>query len=229
MAKIKKKSNIVIERNPIEKFLMSVKDFTKNNVRKVTTVSVSVLLILVISLTLYVVLTKSSEKDMIKFEVIVDDYRSDPSNQGVKDKTIADLKSLISNTRFGFVHEISHYFLGNILFADKKYDEAFHMYEAYIKKSSDDVFVPIAVNKGAICLEEQGKLDDAIALLNKFEADNSGNIAMDQIFYNSGRLYSLKNNQVKAREYFTNLIAKFPESVYAERSKERLLLLSAVK
>jgi len=229
MANIKKKSSIVIERNPIEKFLMSFKDFLKINRRKVAAVSISVLLILVVSLTAYVLLTKSSEKDMMKFEVIVDDYRTDPENREVKDKAVAELKSLISNTKFGFVHEMSHYFLGNILFSDKKYDEAYSMFESYIKKSSDDVFVPIAVNKGAICLEEQGKLDEAIALLNKFEADNSDNIAMDQIYYNTARLYSLKNNQVKAREYFNNLISKFPESIYAERSKERLLLLSAVK
>ncbi len=229
MANVKKKSNIVIERSPVENFLMSARDFTKNNSKKITAISVSVLIILVISLAAYVLLSKSSEKEMIKFEVIVDDYRKDPMNQEVKDKTVAELKALISGTKFGFVHEMSHYFMGNILYSDKKYDEAFQMFEKYIKKSSDDVLVPIAVNKAAICLEEQGKIDEAVSLLNKFEADNPNNIAMDQIYYNTGRLYSLKNDQIKAREFYNKLITKFPESVYVERAKERLLLLSAVK
>ncbi|HPS86027.1 MAG TPA: tetratricopeptide repeat protein [Spirochaetota bacterium] len=229
MANIKKKNTIEIERNPIEKFLMSVKDFSKNNRRKVITVSISVILILIISLAAYVLLTGSSEKQLIKFEQVIDSYRSDPMNQEVKDKTIVELQSLISDTKFGFVHEMSYYFLGNIFFTEKKYSEAYSMFEAFIKKSSDDVFVPIAVNKTAICLEEQGKIDEAITLLNKYESDNSDSIAMDQIYYNSARLYSLKNNQIKAREYFNSVIAKYPESIYAERSRERLLLLSAVK
>ncbi len=52
---------------------------------------------------------------------------------------------------------------------------------------------------------------------------------MDQVLYNTGRLYSLKNDQIKAREYFNKVITRYPESAYAERSKERLLLLSLVK
>ncbi len=159
MANIKHKSNIEIERSPIEKFLMSVKDFYKNNSRKVITVSVSILLILVVSLASYVLFTRSSEKELMKFELVIDNYRSDPLNQEVKDKTIAELQGLIAGSKFGFVHEMSHYFLGNIFFNDKKYGEAYSMFEAYIKKSSDDVFMHIAENKATICLEEKGKID----------------------------------------------------------------------
>jgi len=230
MANIKKKSTIKIERNPIERFLMSTKDFSKNNRRKLVIISSSVLLILVVSLAFYVFFTKSSEKELIRFEEIVDNYRSDSANQELKDKTIVELQSLISDTKFGFVHEMSHYFIGNIFFTDKKYNEAYKMFDAFIKKSSDkQVFIPIAVNKAAICLEEQGKVDEAIALLSKFESDNSSSIVMDQIYYNLARLYTLKNNQIKAREYFNSIISKYPESSYIERSRERLLLLSVVK
>jgi len=230
MANIKKKSSIAIERSPIENFLMYLKDFSKNNSRKVTIVSISLLLILIVSLTSYVLLTGSSEKELIKFEMIIENYKTDPMNQEVKNKTIVELQNLISETKFGFVHEMSHYFLGNILFAEKKYSDAYNMFDAFIKKSSDkEVFIPIAVNKAAICLEEQGKIDDAISFLNKYEQDNSDSIVLDQIYYNSARLYSLKNNQIKAKEYFNNVISKYPESMYAERSRERLLLLSAVK
>jgi len=230
MADIKKKSSIEIERNPIENFLMKVRDFSKNNRRKVMIVSLLILVILVVALASYVLLTRSSEKELIKFEVLVDNYRSDPMNPEVRNKTISGLENLISETRFGFIHAMSHYFIGNIFFTEKKYKEAYDMFEFFIKKSSDDkVFIPIAVNKASICLEEQGKIDEAIAFLVKFESDYSDSIVSDQIHYNLGRLFSLKNNQIKAREYFNNVVAKYPDSIYAERSKERLLLLSAVK
>jgi tetratricopeptide (TPR) repeat protein len=227
---INKKSSIEIERSPIEKMLMSLKDFSKNNRRSVFIVSLSVILLIIISLTSYVLLTRSSEQELVKFENIIDNYRTDPANIDLKNKTIEELQSLIASSRFGFVHEMSHYFLGNIFYLEKKYSDAFNMFELFIKKSSDDeVFIPIAVNKAAICLEEQGKIDEAIAFLNKFEADNSDSIAIDQIYYNSARLYVMKNNQIKAREYFNNVITRYPDSIYAERSKERLFLLSAVK
>jgi len=230
MADNKRKSVIEIERSPIEKFLMSFKDFSKNNRRAVLFGSLGVILLLVLSLTAYTLLTRSSEKELIKFEVIIDTYRSDSTNVEVKNKTITELQNLIASSRFGFVHEMSHYFLGNIYYSEKKYNDAYNMFEAFIKKSSDkEVFIPIAVNKAAICLEEQGKVDEAIALLNKYEADNSDSIALDQVFYNTARLYSLKNNQIKAREYFNNVITRHPDSIYAERSKERLFLLSVVK
>lgn len=229
MANINKKSSIEIERSPIEKFMMYVKEFYRNNRRKVVITAVSVLLLVAVSLTGYILLNRTSEEELIKFELVIDNYRADPFNQEVKDKTIAELQKLISETKFGIVHDMSYYFLGNIYFTDKKFSEAYAMFEAFIKESSDDVFAPIAVNKASICLEEQGKIDEAIALLGKFETDNSDSIVMDQVLYNTARLYSLKNDLVKAREYFNNVITRFPESMYAERSKERLLLLSAVK
>ncbi len=230
MANIKKKSVIKIERNPIEKFLMSVKDFTKNNRKKVVTVSLLLLLLISALLAAHIVFTGSSEKEMIRFEQIIDNYKSDPTNNETKEKTVSELLKLISDTKFGFAHEMSHYFLGNIYYSEKKYSEAYSMFELFIKKSSDnEVFIPIAVNKAAICLEEQGKIDEAITLLSKFEEENSENIVIDQIYYNLARFYYLKNNQIKSREYFNNVISKYPDSVYTERSKERLLLLSVVK
>jgi tetratricopeptide (TPR) repeat protein len=226
----KKKSTIEIERSPIERMLMSLKDFSKNNRRTVLAVFVSAILLLSIFLTSYVLLTRSTEQELVKFENIIDNYRFDSANPDLKKKTIEELQNLIASTRFGFVHEMSHYFLGNIFYSEKKYSDAYNMFEVFIKKSSDDeVFIPIAVNKAAVCLEEMGKIDEAITFLNKYEADNSESITMDQIYYNTARLYVLKNNQIKAREYFNNVITRHPDSIYVERSKERLFLLSAVK
>jgi len=230
MADNKKKSMIEIERSPIEKLLMSFKDFSKHNKKSVLVVSLSVVILIAVSLTGYVLLTRSSEKELIKFEALIDNYRSDSMNVELKEKTIRELQQIIASSRFGFVNEMSHYFLGNIFFTEKKYNDAYNMFDAFIKKSSDkEVFIPIAVNKAGICLEELGKIDEAIAFLNKYEADNADSIALDQIYYNTARLYSLKNNQIKAREYFNNVITRYPDSIYTERSKERLLLLSAVK
>jgi tetratricopeptide (TPR) repeat protein len=230
MPVIKKKAPIEIHRSKIENILMLIKDFSKKNTQKVLYPVVAVVLILSVSLAAYVFFTKSSEKDFVRFEVIIENYRSDPLNQEIQNKTVIELQKLVSETRFGFVHDMSLYYLGNIFFMENKFSEAYDMFTAFIKKSSSsDVFVPIAVNKSALCLEELGKFDEAIVLMNKYDEKNTDNIMNDQINYNIARLYSLKNNQIKAREYFSIVITRFPKSIYAERSRERLLLLSAVK
>ena len=252
MTDIKKKSNIEIERNPIERFLMDVKDFLKNNRRKAVYSAVFVLALFSLSIAVYLFLTKSSEKDMIKFEVIIDNYTktvreksfdvesgSLPAGEKkaleelnkkliseANNKAITELNNLISESKYGFVNKICHYWLGNILFEEKRYGEAYQAFELFIKKSSDNVFVPIAINKAAICLEEDGQIDNAIVFLNKYITGSKNKITIDQIYYNLGRLYQLNNNQIKARESFKHVVDEYPESVYANRSKERLFLLS---
>jgi tetratricopeptide (TPR) repeat protein len=255
MPEIKKKSNIEIERNPIEKFLMYAKNFLKTNSRRVVYSAVFVLVLFFLSLTVYLLLTRSSEKEMVRLEIIIDNYTKsvreniiDVENRSLPDrekkaleelnkksiteannKAILELNSLISDTKYGFVNKLCHYWLGNILFEEKKYGEAYQAFDIFIKKSSDGVFVPIAINKAAICLEEEGQIDNAIAFLNKYVTDSKNKITMDQIYYNLGRLYLMNNNQIKARESFKYVVDEYPESVYANRSKERLFLLSVVK
>ena len=246
MSEIRKKSHIEIERNPIERFLMYVKDFLKINSRKVIYSAVFIFALFSLSLTAYLLLTKSSENDMIRLEVIIDNYSKSvrESNVGAasqntlsgsasmseaNNKTIQELNNLISDTKFGFVHKISHYWLGNILFEEKRYNEAFNAFDTFIKKSSDGVFVPIAINKAAICLEEDGKIENAIALLSEYTAGSKNKIVMDQMYYNLGRLYLLNNNQIKARDAFKYVVEEYPQSAYAARSRERLFLISAVK
>lgn len=225
-----KKGSIEIQRSKIEQFLMFLKEFIKRNTRKVITVIISVVLIFSVSLAVYILYSSSSEKELVKFEIIIEKYRSEPLNQEVKNNTIAELRNLISETKFGFVHDVSYYYLGNILFNENKFNEAYDAFSMFIKKSSSkDVFIPIAVNKSALCLEEMGQIDNAIDMLNKFDEKYTDSIVSDQINYNIARLYSIKNNQIKAKEYYSNVISKYPRSVYAERSKERLCLLSIAK
>lgn len=225
-----KKGSIEIQRSKIEQFLMFVKEFVKKNTRKVITVIITFMIMLTISLAIYIFYVGSSEKELVKFEIIIEKYRSDPLNQEIQNNTVTELRKLISETKFGFIHDVSHYYLGNILFSESKFNEAYDAFSVFIKKSSSkDVFIPIAVNKSALCLEELDKIDEAIDILSKFDEKNIETIVSDQINYNIARLYSMKNNQIKAKEYFNNVISKYPRSVYAERSKERLFLLSAVK
>jgi TolA-binding protein len=210
---------------------MYVKDFLKIYGKKVIYSTIIILGLLAVSIGIHLFIVKFFENKMVKLEIIIDNYNKSVNENKIEanNKAITELNNLITETKFGFANKISHYWLGNLLFDEKKYNEAYEAFDYFIKKSSDDVFVPIAINKAAICLEESGQIDDAIIFLNKYLNDKKNKVSIDQMYYNLGRLYQLSNNQIKARESFKHVIDEYPESVYANRSKERLFLLSAVK
>ncbi len=223
-------NNIQIERSGIEQFLMTVKDFIRGNARYVKLAILGLIILIIIAISLFIYIESSSSSALKKYELIVDTYRMNPEDRAVKDKTISDLREFVKNTRFGHAHQMSFYILGNLLYEDAKYDEAFEMFKNFIKKSSSDqIFIPIAVNKASVCLEEQGKIDEALALLLKFEEDNRDSIVLDQILYNTGRLYAVKGDRAKSREYYNKVSTGYPDSVFSERARERLFLQSAAK
>ncbi len=230
MAVKKTKNNIEIERNVIEQYLMLIKEFVKNNGHYVKYILTSIIILIVLSVGIFIYIDRTTTANYIKYEKIIDSYRSNPENRVLKDKTINELRELVKNSSFGHAHQMSFYMLGNLLYEDEKFAEAYDMFKAFIKKSSSkEIFIPIAVNKASICLEEQGKFDDAISLLLKFEEDNKDSILLDQVLYNAGRLYAIKEDRAKAMEYFNKVITAFPDSVFSERSRERLFLLGRSK
>ncbi|HOP30029.1 MAG TPA: tetratricopeptide repeat protein [Spirochaetota bacterium] len=222
--------NIEIERSGIELFLMTVKDFIKNNRRHVKFISFGLLAVIIVSISLFIFAESSSSSSLKKYETIIDTYRMNPGDRSVKDRTINDLRDFIKNTRFGHAHQMSFYILGNLLYEDSKFAEAYDMFKTFIdKSSSDEIFIPIAVNKASVCLEEQGKTDEALALLLQFEDGDEDSIMLDQILYNTGRLYAVKGDRAKSREYYTKVMKNYPDSVFSERAKERLFLQGAAK
>jgi len=226
MAAKRNKGNIEIERNVIEQYLMIARDFLKGNSKIVKLSAAGITVFAVLFLSLFVYIEGSASSNFKSYELIIDSYRMNPSDRAVKDKTIADLRALADRTWFGQTHEMSLYMLGNLLYEDEKYEEACEMFNSFMKKSSSDrIFVPVAVIKASVCLEELGKTDDALVLLQKFAEENDDSIVMDQILYNSGRLCVIKGDRLKAKEYFNRVISSYPESAFSERARERLLLL----
>lgn len=230
MAGKRTKQTIEIERTALENFLMSLKDSVKQNSGIIRNSIITVVVLALLVLSAFIYIDNTSESAFKKYELIIDTYRMNPGDRAVIDKTINDLRDLAHNTKFGYANKMSYYMLGNLLYEDGKYGEAFDMFNVFMKKSSSkDLFIPIAVNKASVCLEEQGKIDEAISLLAKFESDNSDSIVQDQVLYNLGRLYSVKGDRLKAREYYNKVLSGFPESAFSERARERLFIMGAAK
>lgn len=227
MADMKVKQGIQIERNPIESFLMRVKDFARKNKRQLFILFASVVFALVVAISIFVYLENFSTRNLAKYEEIIEFYRQNPLDETVKMRTIEELNGIIDNSSFGYAPKAANYVLGNIYFEDRKFEESYKHFNAYVNKTSaKDVLNPLALNKSAIALEELGKIDEALSVLIKYEEKVKDSIIMDQVLYNIGRLYAASGDKLKARDYYTRLMNTYPDSSFAERAKERLFLLS---
>ena len=227
MADMKVKQGIQIERNPIESFLMRVKDFARKNKRQLFILFASVVFALVVAISIFVYLENFSTRNLAKYEEIIEFYRQNPLDETVKMRTIEELNSIVESTSFGFAPKAANYVLGNIYFEDKKFDESYKHFQAYVKKTSvTDALYPLALNKSAVALEELGKIDEALTVLIKYEEKVKDSVVMDQVLYNIGRLYAVSGDRLKARDYYNKLMLTYPDSSYADRAKERLFLLS---
>ncbi|HRU64615.1 MAG TPA: tetratricopeptide repeat protein [Spirochaetota bacterium] len=224
----KAKSTIEIERNIIEKFFMNFKDFFKRTNRPVVPIFSGIILAIVAAIAIYLYIDHKLTVSYEKFEVIFDSYRANPEDTQVKENAVSDLKKLIESTSFGRARTLSLYLLGNILFDDGKYDEAASYLSQYVNKTSkSDIFLSLGVLKLSASKEETGKIDEAIDILEKYESTAKDYVAMDQVIYNIGRLYLIKNDKVKAKEYFSKVISLYSGSQFAIRARERLFLLNA--
>lgn len=222
------KQEIHIGRNPIESFLMRVKDFIRKNKKQVFIVFVAVAFASVLTISIFIYLENFSTKNLVKYEEVIENYRQNPLDETVKKQTIDDLNLIIENTSFGFAPKGANYILGNIYFEDKNFEESYKHFQAYVKKTSvKDALHPLALNKSAIALEELGRIDEALSVLIKYEEKVKDSVVMDQVLYNIGRLYALSGDRLKAGDYYNRLMLVYPDSSFAERAKERLFLLSA--
>lgn len=230
MAKKQSGRNIEIQRNVIERYLMTVKEFVRENSKKVKYATIALFSVIVIIIAADFIYSHIASGERGRLDAIMDTYRTGSANPETVAKCRDDLVTLVKSAKTGYVKDMGSFLLASILFDEKKYQEALELYLEFADKSSSDtLFIPLAVNKAVVCLEEMGKYDQAITLIAKHSEDKDFQVVMDQMMYNSGRLYALKGDNAKAREFFNQVRTDYPQSPYAEKAKERLFLLSLPK
>jgi len=227
MANKKSGRNIEIQRNVIERYVMTVRDFVRENKRIVKYVTIGVLTAVVILIAADLFYGRISSNERGRLDSVMDTYRAGSADPEVAAKCREELIALVKDAKTGYAKDMGTFLLASILFDEKKYQESLEFYLRFADgSSSDKLFIPLAVNKAAVCLEEMGKYDQAITLISKYSENKDFLVIMDQMMYNTGRLYALKGDNAKAREFFNQVRTDYPQSPFAEKAKERLFLLS---
>ncbi|MFC1668913.1 tol-pal system YbgF family protein [Spirochaetota bacterium] len=225
----KRKRDIEIERNIIERFLMNLKGYVKNNRQRVIYFFVGFLFLCILSIVLLIYIDTSSQEAHVKFEIILDNYRRNINDKKVVKKTIDDLVKLRKSTYFGFARRMSDYVIGNIYFSNKNYKKAEMYLIKYADSNSQSVFTGMALQKAAISAEERNELDVSLEIYKRLLKDYSNSIIADQIYYNMSRLYLKKKDFVSSKRYLDTLISSYPQSNLAKSAKTKLMLMGINK
>lgn len=224
--KMRNNNNINITRNPIEKFLMIVKNFLIKK-RKLILYSVAVLFAVgMISIIAYIYLDKRSSALLVKYERIMEEYMGSSKNlRNVDSDTLTKLIELRTEARFGFVHDMASFAVGNIYFSQENFAEARKLFEKLASDTSSKLYASLALLKAGNACEEGGDFRDALAIYKKLEKDYLKEPVADDIYHSLGRIYDLLGEATLSRKYYELVISNFPNSFFAENAKKHIFLV----
>jgi tetratricopeptide (TPR) repeat protein len=226
MERIRLKSNTIeINRNPIERFLMFLKNFIKTRRSLVVYSLLGILVLSVLAIAGSVYLEKRSASILLQYESIMDDFqKGGAENADNISATIERLKALRVSSRFGFIHDMCGYMAGNLYYSQGRFAEARTALVEFASDSSSKTYAPLALIKAAFAAEEAGDIDGALDLYRRLEEKYGSGFLADQIFYNMGRVYSIKGDAMMSKKYYNMVLSGYPKSSFAEKAKKRLYL-----
>jgi predicted negative regulator of RcsB-dependent stress response len=222
--------NIIIhEKNPLKKIVNDVLEFLLDN-RKVTLgIIIGVFLIGGATLGFYVWYDITVTKYADKLSVIIDHYNEAQSTGGNVEPVIKDLKKLSLEAPVGFPAKMSHYYLGNIYFSQKKFDDAEKELKIFLESPVSDTFELLAQYKRALTFENMGKLDEAVKILMDLNENKAGSIISDQVLFSLGRIAVKKGKPASAKTFYNNLLTNYSDSGLAQFARKRLLFITTGK
>ncbi len=182
---------------------------------------------------LLVYVNNAAQKDLAKFETILDEYRqsyaeNEQNRRENLENTVKKLENVVESSYWGYVHENGYYVIGTLYFNEEMYKEARDYFTRFAENSSS-FFTPLAYQQAAISSEHLGEYKKALETYTILENEYEDSYLMDQVYYNLGRMYQVEKELFKAREYYNKVISQYPQSFFAEGAKSRLLLLGALE
>jgi len=117
-------------------------------------------------------------------------------------------------------------YLGNINFAQRKYEEALKYYNRGIKAGPNPLIMSAAISGVAACYEQTGKLSEAgdkyLEICKKYAKDP---YLSTNALLSAGRCFSAGNLNDKARAAYQQLIKEYPGTAAAADAKSELAQL----
>ncbi len=224
---------VTVHRNIIEQTLMNVRDYIREHRSVAVKITIAIAVVFVVSIAAIVYADYKINKDTADFEAILEEYRATYhlNEQERKEKfikTVNRLQAIVDNSYFGYVHRNGYYVIASLYFYEKDYANAAQMYEKAARYASP-LFAAMALQQAGAAAESLNNIDEALRYYLLCESKYKDGYTIDQVLYNIGRMYSLKGEYFKAREYFTRVATEFPQSLFAKKASQLNVFVGALE
>ncbi|MCL1928418.1 MAG: tetratricopeptide repeat protein [Treponema sp.] len=140
------------------------------------------------------------------------------------DVLLEELNAFAPST-FGYAAARAYSLAADIYFSRSEWNKAEESWVKSARIAPKIYLFPVSLFNAAVAAEEQGNLDGAIGYF-KESLDYPGVFpAAARARFNIGRIHDERNEKDKAREAYTELIEKSPESPWANLAHNRLIVL----
>ena len=147
-------------------------------------------------------------------------------NQADIDALLADLDSFCGKSA-GFAAARAWSISASIHWERSNWAEAEKAWSASAKAAGKSYLAPVSLYNAAMAAEEQGKVNDAIALLGSTLDYGNGFPAAAKAQFSIGRLEESRGNTDAALEAYRALLSKWPgDQVWANLAQSRIIVLS---
>jgi TolA-binding protein len=222
------KRNVTIHRSTIDNLLMKGHDLMKMRKRSVIFSAVVIVMLAVLTVGGFAYYDIRSTKELEEWDKIIMTLEKSDHGDAAIDKAIRDLTAIVDKSLWGYPHKHGNYVIAGMLFERKRFEEA----QKFFLKSADGPssdFTPLALFQAGICAESLNRYDQALEIYKRLDKDFGGSTFKDKILYDLGRMYQKKGEIVQAREQFSQVITRFPNSILVPQAKARLFLIGIEK
>ena len=150
---------------------------------------------------------------------ILNDLKSNTANDALE-------LSLLMNTSQNDSSNLMIFASGELLAEQKKFGEAGNKYKLVAADPIKFMLQNLAYFRLGEMYLAMNNLDSAISVFQKITDEDNKNIYADKALYLLGEIYQFGlNNKVKAKEAYENLLAKFPNSLYLDDARAKIVKL----
>lgn len=144
---------------------------------------------------------------------------------GVPERNISGLKSVVDN--YGGTHsgELARFYLANAYYQLGKYDEALSQFEDF---STDNELLVVSRLAGiAACQEAKGMYGDAASNFEKAATKYAKDVNVAENYFHAARNYVKVGNKERALEIYKKIKKEYPKSTYVRDIDRHIAQVSA--
>jgi tetratricopeptide (TPR) repeat protein len=128
-----------------------------------------------------------------------------------------------------FIKALPKFINAEYLEFQQKYDEAIELYSEVSKEAKKSNLGETSLFEVANIYILKKLFPEARNTLNKILSDYNGSIREDYVIYLIAESFYLENNHSEALKYYTELLSKFPNSIYLNDSRNKIRIIRKEK